>query len=55
LELNEIQAGGKQIIFVLFEFGDNGQDQNQFQVDKLNVDWTFNAQQTAGTYYDNTD
>ncbi|MFP7297142.1 TasA family protein [Neobacillus niacini] len=50
-----IPAGEKEKIFVLFEFVDNGQDQNQFQGDKLKVDWTFNAEQTAGTYYDDTD
>lgn len=50
-----IPAGEKEKIFVLFEFVDNGQDQNQFQGDKLKVDWTFHAEQTAGTYYDDTD
>ncbi|MED1205763.1 TasA family protein [Heyndrickxia acidicola] len=50
-----IKAGGMDKIFVLFEFVDNGQDQNQFQGDKLKVDWTFNAQQADGTYYDNPD
>lgn len=50
-----IPAGGKEKIFVLFEFVDNGQDQNQFQGDKLQVNWNFNAQQGAGTYYDDTD
>ena len=50
-----IPAGEKEKIFVLFEFVDNGQDQNQFQGDKLKVDWIFNAEQTAGTYYDDTD
>lgn len=50
-----IPAGEKEKIFVLFEFVDNGQDQNQFQGDKLKVDWAFNAEQTAGTYYDDTD
>jgi spore coat-associated protein N len=50
-----IPAGEMEKIFVLFEFVDNGQDQNQFQGDKLKVDWTFNAEQTAGTYYDDTD
>ena len=50
-----IPAGEKEKIFVLFEFVDNGQDQNQFQGDKLKVDWTFNAEQTAGAYYDDTD
>jgi spore coat-associated protein N len=40
---------------VLFQFIDNGQDQNQFQGDSLKVDWTFNAEQGVGTYYDDTD
>ena len=30
------------------EFVDNGKDQNQFQGDKLQLNWTFEAQQTAG-------
>ncbi|MGG2025322.1 TasA family protein [Gottfriedia sp. S16(2024)] len=50
-----ILAGNKEKIFVLFEFVDNGQDQNHFQGDKLQVNWTFNAQQEAGTYHDDTD
>lgn len=50
-----IPPGQKEKIFVLFEFVDNGQDQNQFQGDKLKVDWTFNAEQAPGTYYDDTD
>ncbi|MFJ7935638.1 TasA family protein [Sporosarcina sp. NPDC096371] len=50
-----IPAGGKEKVFVLFEFVDNGEDQNQFQGDKLHVDWTFNAEQTEGTYYDDTE
>lgn len=45
-----IPAGQKEKIFVLFEFVNNGQDQNQFQGDKLKVDWTFNAEQGQGTY-----
>ena len=47
-----ILAGEKEKMFVLFEFVDNGQDQNQFQGDQLRVNWTFNAEQTAGEYYD---
>jgi len=50
-----IQAGQKEKIFVLFEFVDNGKDQNEFQGDKLKVDWTFNAQTGGSTYYDDTD
>ncbi|WP_163099045.1 TasA family protein [Peribacillus alkalitolerans] len=50
-----IPAGQKEKMFVLFEFVDNKEDQNQFQGDKLRVDWTFNAEQTPGTYYDDLD
>lgn len=35
-------------IFVEFEFADNGQDQNVFQGDQLNLNWTFNATQEPG-------
>lgn len=50
-----IPAGEKEKIFVLFEFVDNGEDQNQFQGDKLKVDWTFNAEQTDPAYHDDTE
>lgn len=50
-----IVAGQKEKIFVLFEFVDNGQDQNQFQGDQLKVDWTFNAEQGKATYHEDTD
>ncbi|MEE6450208.1 TasA family protein [Gottfriedia acidiceleris] len=50
-----IPTGQKEKIFVLFEFVDNGQDQNEFQGDKLKVDWTFNAQTGGSTYHDDTD
>lgn len=33
---------------VKFNFLDNGEDQNQFQGDSLNLQWTFNATQTPG-------
>jgi len=36
-------------MIVLFEFKDNGQDQNQFQGDALQVEWKFNAEQEAGS------
>ncbi|WP_461183398.1 TasA family protein, partial [Virgibacillus kimchii] len=29
-------------------FVDNGEDQNQFQGDALNLEWTFTATQTDG-------
>lgn len=50
-----IVPGDKEKIFVLFEFIDNGQNQNQFQGDKLKVQWTFNAETEGGTYHDDTD
>ncbi|KON85990.1 cell division protein FtsN [Sporosarcina globispora] len=50
-----IPAGEKEKIFVLFEFVDNGENQNQFQGDKLQVNWTFNAQTESSTYHDDTD
>ncbi|GGI15787.1 TasA family protein [Gottfriedia solisilvae] len=50
-----IDAGQKEKIFVLFEFVENGEDQNQFQGDTLKVDWTFDAKTGGSTYYDDTD
>lgn len=43
-----ISAGKADKFKVKFEFVDNGKDQNQFQGDKLQLNWTFDAQQTAG-------
>ncbi|MEM5607264.1 CalY family protein [Bacillus toyonensis] len=43
-----ISAGKSDKFKVKFEFVDNGKDQNQFQGDKLQLNWTFDAQQTAG-------
>lgn len=50
-----IDAGQQEKIFVLFEFVDNNEDQNQFQGDTLKVDWTFNAKTGSSTYHDDTD
>ncbi|GAB6611772.1 MULTISPECIES: biofilm matrix protein CalY [Bacillus] len=36
-------------LWVQFEFVDNGQEQNIFQGDSLNLEWTFNANQEEGT------
>ncbi|ASI76928.1 biofilm matrix protein CalY [Bacillus pacificus] len=36
-------------LWVQFEFEDNGKDQNIFQGDSLNLEWTFNASQEEGT------
>ena len=44
-----ISAGNSDEFTVKFEFVDNKKDQNQFQGDKLQLKWTFDAQQTAGT------
>ncbi|WP_235821888.1 CalY family protein [Gottfriedia acidiceleris] len=50
-----IVHGDKEKIFVLFEFIDNGENQNEFQGDKLLVNWKFNAQTEGSTYHDDTD
>lgn len=41
-----LEAGTSDDLIVKFEFVDNDQNQNQFQGDSLNLDWTFNALQT---------
>lgn len=43
-----ISAGKSDKFKVKFEFVDNKKDQNEFQGDKLQLNWTFEAQQTAG-------
>ncbi|MGG2093113.1 biofilm matrix protein CalY [Bacillus sp. S13(2024)] len=43
-----LAAGSEDYLWVQFELVDNGQDQNIFQGDKLNLEWTFNASQTNG-------
>ncbi|WP_020061776.1 CalY family protein [Bacillus sp. 123MFChir2] len=43
-----ISAGNSDKFTVKFEFVDNGKNQNEFQGDKLQLKWTFDAQQTAG-------
>lgn len=43
-----LEAGTSDDLVVQFTFVDNGEDQNQFQGDSLELQWTFNAQQTAG-------
>ncbi|SCA98345.1 Spore coat-associated protein camelysin [Bacillus mycoides] len=44
-----ISAGKSDKFTVKFELVDNKKDQNEFQGDKLNLTWTFDAQQTDGT------
>ncbi|WP_373895051.1 TasA family protein [Virgibacillus sp. CBA3643] len=43
-----LEAGTSDDLVVQFTFMDNGEDQNEFQGDELNLEWTFNAQQTTG-------
>jgi|SRR5699024_3895549 len=43
-----LAAGEAHDLVVKFAFVDNGEDQNQFQGDSLELEWTFIATQTAG-------
>lgn len=43
-----LRAGDTDDLIVKFEFKENGQDQNEFQGDALNLKWTFEAKQGAG-------
>jgi spore coat-associated protein N len=43
-----LAAGSDDTLYVQFEFVDNGEDQNEFQGDKLELEWKFNATQTEG-------
>lgn len=43
-----LAAGSSDEFAVLFEFVDNGNDQNHFQGDSLELTWTFTAHQTPG-------
>lgn len=43
-----LEAGTSDDLIVEFEFVDNGKDQNEFQGASLELEWTFNAEQTAG-------
>lgn len=45
---NGLKPGDINKIIVLFEFVDNGEDQNQFQGDALQLNWQFVAEQTDG-------
>ncbi|TCP30241.1 camelysin [Scopulibacillus darangshiensis] len=44
----KLKAGKMNKMYVEFEFVDNDKDQNEFQGDKVNLKWTFDATQTAG-------
>jgi spore coat-associated protein N len=47
-ERSGLEAGDSDDLIVVFEFVDNGEDQNTFQDATLSLEWTFDAQQTAG-------
>lgn len=47
-ERDGLKAGTSDDLTVLFEFVDQG-DQNRFQGDSLQLKWSFDAKQTAGT------
>ncbi|MEW4309301.1 TasA family protein [Rossellomorea marisflavi] len=43
-----IKSGAHDKFYVQYEFVDNGEDQNEFQGNKLNLKWTFEGKQGAG-------
>ncbi|GGB59188.1 cell division protein FtsN [Lentibacillus populi] len=43
-----LPAGTLDDLVVKFNFVDNGEDQNQFQGDSLQLEWTFSGQQATG-------
>lgn len=43
-----LEVGSIDDLVVKFKFIDNEKDQNEFQGDSLQLNWTFNAKQTAG-------
>ncbi|MEN1966942.1 CalY family protein [Lentibacillus sp. N15] len=47
-EKSGLKAGTSDNFYVQFEFVNNGKDQNEFQGDKLELEWTFDAKQTKG-------
>ncbi|MEI4622240.1 TasA family protein [Bacillus cereus] len=47
-EENGLAPGDDDTFYVMFTFVDNGEDQNVFQGDVLNLNWTFNSMQTEG-------
>ncbi|WP_369900543.1 TasA family protein [Bacillus manliponensis] len=47
-EESGLEAGTDDYLWVEFEFVDNDEDQNKFQGDKLDLKWTFEAEQTEG-------
>lgn len=47
-ERGGLEVGDSDTLYVQFEFVDNGQDQNIFQADSLQLEWSFTATQTDG-------
>ncbi|WP_025151018.1 biofilm matrix protein CalY [Bacillus sp. H1a] len=47
-EKGGLEAGTEDYLWVQFVFEDDGKDQNKFQGDSLDLEWTFNASQTDG-------
>ncbi|MFO1443248.1 M73 family metallopeptidase [Bacillus sp. Bva_UNVM-123] len=47
-EESGLKAGTSDQMYVAFQFVDNGEDQNEFQGDSLELEWTFTAYQTEG-------
>jgi|SRR5690625_681490 len=45
---NGLSVGSVDDFAVKFVFVDNGEDQNEFQGDSLELEWTFKAEQTLG-------
>ncbi|EEL71862.1 MULTISPECIES: biofilm matrix protein CalY [Bacillus] len=43
-----LAPNSEDYLWVQFVFEDDGKDQNKFQGDSLNLEWTFNASQTDG-------
>lgn len=44
-----LPKGASHNLVVQFEFVDNGEDQNELQGQTLNLEWTFDAEQTNGS------
>ncbi|MFC4023874.1 TasA family protein [Oceanobacillus longus] len=47
-EQRGLEPGTSDTFYVQFEFEDNGEDQNEFQGDSLNLEWKFEAMQDEG-------
>lgn len=47
-EKSGLKAGTEDKLHVMFRFNENGNDQNVYQGANLQLEWTFDARQTAG-------